>query len=240
MSGLTKEAIEKIESLIRKENKVEYVDGNAYSDFNLQRIYSDTRPKAFTFSTLDGIADYIHNNLDGVAEDGCIIIIDSVDKVSIWSPVKGESNQRNLIAEAVLENVKEYPFDRYIEQEKFIIGVSSLFEETDSKDEILAAASTMQILDEKSGTDEGGTTKLGASHGVICGVDKPKTVQFLKPFRTFREVDQPISAFIFRYKAENGRPALSLIEADGGAWKIQAKKSIKEYLSSKVKTPIIS
>lgn len=57
----------------------------------------------------------------------------------------------------------------------------------------------------------------------------------LMPYRTFTEVKQPMSSFIFRVK-DNDRLGVScaLFEADGGAWKNEAKKNIKEYLEKEL------
>ena len=51
----------------------------------------------------------------------------------------------------------------------------------------------------------------------------------LRPYRTFPEVEQPASSFIFRMK-ENDGVCCALFEADGGAWKNEAMRNIKEYL----------
>ena len=51
----------------------------------------------------------------------------------------------------------------------------------------------------------------------------------LRPYRTFTEVVQPASDFIFRMKEDRGITC-ALFEADGGAWKNAAMKNIKEYL----------
>ena len=53
----------------------------------------------------------------------------------------------------------------------------------------------------------------------------------LKPFRTFVEVDQPVSSFVFRMKDDRcGGVQCALFEADGGAWTISAMEEIKSYL----------
>lgn len=58
----------------------------------------------------------------------------------------------------------------------------------------------------------------------------------LKPFRTFLEVDQPLSSFIFRLDEDNsGGITCALYEADGGAWKINAKESVRAYLEQQLK-----
>ena len=53
----------------------------------------------------------------------------------------------------------------------------------------------------------------------------------LQPYRTFLEVEQPASDFLLRLDKE-GRPAL--YEADGGAWKLEAKRNIAAYLGEQL------
>ncbi|MDR2054492.1 MAG: hypothetical protein LBQ10_01270 [Desulfovibrio sp.] len=53
----------------------------------------------------------------------------------------------------------------------------------------------------------------------------------LRPYRTFNEVEQPVSPFVFR--AQEG-PRFALIEADNGAWESVAMKSIKEFMEYEV------
>lgn len=54
----------------------------------------------------------------------------------------------------------------------------------------------------------------------------------LAPWRTFRDVDQPASDFIFRVKKNGDVPQFALFEADGGAWKLEALDNIARKLSS--------
>ena len=55
----------------------------------------------------------------------------------------------------------------------------------------------------------------------------------LRPYRTFVEVEQPVSEFVFRMKDNNGITC-ALFEADGGAWKNTAMRNIKNYLESEL------
>lgn len=241
MSGIDRDTINKIEDLVIQGQVPREIDGKIYSNLNLKRVYSDPRPTSLQVSTLDGVADYINNNLDGVEVDKCIIVIDSYREISVYSPVGGEKNDRHLILKAKLTDVEDFNFGRFLEQEEFIISLASLFKTTEEKTAIMSAVSSMTVIDDVSGDDNGATVSRAASSSVICGTDKLKPVVQLKPFRTFREVEQPESAFIFRFKkGHNGLPVIGLFEADGGAWKIQAKKLIKNYLSERVNSPIIS
>ena len=78
--------------------------------------------------------------------------------------------------------------------------------------------------------DDGVTQKATVRQGIASKTDAvvPNPVK-LKPYRTFTEVAQPVSDFIFRMREDRGITC-ALFEADGGAWKNAAMKSIKEYL----------
>jgi len=49
----------------------------------------------------------------------------------------------------------------------------------------------------------------------------------LKPYRTFNEVEQPESEFLLRL---SDGAQVALYEADGGAWKLTARRNIADYL----------
>lgn len=53
---------------------------------------------------------------------------------------------------------------------------------------------------------------------------KPRVM--LRPFRTFLEVEQPESEFLLRVDLDEG---IGFFEADGGIWKLEAKKNIADY-----------
>ena len=48
----------------------------------------------------------------------------------------------------------------------------------------------------------------------------------LRPYRTFQEIEQPEGLFLIRID-ERG---ISFTEADGGMWKLEARKTIAKYL----------
>lgn len=54
----------------------------------------------------------------------------------------------------------------------------------------------------------------------------------LLPYRTFLEVDQPESSFVFRVnEGRGGAPTFKLVAADGGLWKSQAMENVKKFLT---------
>lgn len=87
----------------------------------------------------------------------------------------------------------------------------------------------------KSGTtanysDDGVSQKTTIKSGVeLADVIVPNPVK-LRPYRTFAEIEQPESSYVFRIKDSERGPAFKLVEADGGLWKNATMKKIKEYL----------
>lgn len=79
-------------------------------------------------------------------------------------------------------------------------------------------------------SDDGISQKATVKTGIASKGDAivPNPVK-LQPYRTFHEVEQPMSEFIFRMKSDDG-VRCALFEADGGAWENVAMKKIKEYL----------
>lgn len=59
----------------------------------------------------------------------------------------------------------------------------------------------------------------------------------LAPYRTFQEVEQPVSQFVFR--VDNKRN-VTLAEADGGMWKLDARRTVKQYLCGQLADEIAS
>ena len=97
---------------------------------------------------------------------------------------------------------------------------------------LLKVAGNVKETSVKTVQDDGVSQVVAMSTGVASVEDVilPNRVK-LKPYRTFVEVDQPESEFIFRVKEGI---TFKLIEADGGAWRLEAIKNIKEYLEKKL------
>lgn len=58
----------------------------------------------------------------------------------------------------------------------------------------------------------------------------PNPVRLI-PYRTFLEVEQPESEFVFRItEGRGGAPAFKLVSADGGRWEAVAVDNVKSYL----------
>ena len=78
--------------------------------------------------------------------------------------------------------------------------------------------------------DNGTVNKVTRKEGIELNMDRE--IIKLKPYRTFSEVEQPQTPFIFRATLKNGEVHCALLECDGGAWLNQARLNIKAYLEA--------
>ena len=105
----------------------------------------------------------------------------------------------------------------------------------DNKDKSILLKYTGLVQDDAvktigdNGVSQAVTIKTGVASVGQAEVPNPVT---LAPYRTFPEIIQPESKFIFRMKEG---PSAALFEADGGAWRNQAILGIKEYLKEALK-----
>ena len=185
-------------------------------------------------NNLSSLVDFIKKSKPDFKAGHYIVQVVSPTEVRLFSSLDADRKRETL---AVVEaEIPEFSFGRFIDNEEFIIGVQSKFlnddAETNDKPIILQFAGNV-----KAGTvAEYGDTGVGQKAAIKKGVASLQEVEVpspccLMPYRTFTEVEQPMSSFIFRVK-DNDRLGVTcaLFEADGGAWKNEAKANIKEYL----------
>ena len=81
-------------------------------------------------------------------------------------------------------------------------------------------------------SDDGVSQKTTIKSGIANKTDVivPNPVK-LRPYRTFAEIEQPQSSYVFRIQDSDRGPSFKLVEADGGLWKNATMKKIKDYLA---------
>ncbi len=180
-------------------------------------------------STLTSLLDYIREEVDVMA-GRMIIHVTSPEEVLLYSCLNEKRNREYLVT--VKSQAPDFSYGRFMGHEAFCIGVQSKFisDPGTDKDLLLKFAGTVENGSVAEYGDDGVTQKATVRQGIASKTDAivPNPV-ILRPYRTFPEVEQPASSFIFRMK-ENDGVCCALFEADGGAWKNEAMRNIKEYL----------
>ena len=223
---MLKEALQYIVGL--KEPVVEMYNGEYYSDKPLHRI-ENYIPKAnsVTVQTLTSLLDYIFGEVDEMAKK-MIVAVESPTTVRLYSQLDDNRDREYLmVAEAFLPS---FHFNQFMDQESFCIALQSKFIKNDDRDLLLKFAGTVESGTVAQYGDDGVTQKATIKTGLASKGEAilPNPVR-LKPYRTFLEIDQPESDFIFRMREGRGVEC-AIYEADGGAWQIEAMQRIKAYL----------
>lgn len=236
---MIKEAIEKILSLSKHTAPIQTVEvnGEIYTSSELSQVRRPTIG-SIGVHNLSGIVEYLQSNFDRKLP--VIIHVISPEEVRVLTDLNGDLKRSTLItATALLPTIK---FGAYYDIESFNILLQSCFVPASSDNPLNDREAVLRIVgnvkDETVQTfgDNGISQQVTAKTGVatVENVPVPNPVH-LKPYRTFVEIEQPLSAFVLRMK---DGPSAALFEADGGAWKVVAIAAIKSYfhdlLSSRV------
>ncbi|NLW90985.1 MAG: hypothetical protein GXY34_05230 [Syntrophomonadaceae bacterium] len=232
---MIKGALEYLIGLGLNSNPIVKVDGRPYSLEQLHPV-KESSPAALGFNFLDSLVTYLRNNIDpSFKEEGLIIEIKSPTEVALHTEIVGDFNQRfNPVVCTALVN--PFPWDKFIDPDSFIIMAQSRFVETDDLAKIRSIVGNVRSEEVAQFCDDGISQQVTTKSGIarVENVTIPPRVK-LAPYRTFMEIEQPESEFIFRAKKGDGLPYFALFEADGGAWRIDAMKRIKAYLEDQLK-----
>lgn len=218
---MIRDAIEYIVGL--GEAKVFYEDGVAYSDKKVHKVPAPTAG-FLELNSLSGLVDYIQSGFDH--QDTVMIHVESPTVVTCFSKVNQDLKRHEWVRATAW--VPNYSFDRFYDAETFNIKLQSVFCGTEDRDIMLKVVGNIKEEAVSTVGDDGTSQSVVAKTGIasVGNVKVPNPVS-LAPYRTFAEIRQPLSDFVFRM--QNG-PQCALFEADGGRWKTEAMDTIKQYL----------
>ena len=243
---LTESAINKIEKLTLNGLIVDANDRKWTAKGLEPVIYEPTADPQSVYS-LTGFIDFVNTNIDKEDLEGeYLTVVEGVRDVKLISKLTAERRQREpLLYAEVDEGMTNFPFNKFLDREDFMIKFHSLFQKKDGDDfdYVSSIVSKIKQADEKTVDDDGISqtvmVKKGVS-GTLVDKELVKPIVKLSPYRTFREIEQPESQFLLRIETRDNAPVVALFEADGGAWRNTARLWIAEYLKSKIKTAVIA
>lgn len=217
--------------------KTEVIDvgGQKYSTKGLHHV-KDPVPEPLKLNSLTGIVDYIKTQFHIAVENPVVVQVDSHLQVSIRSQLKHDANRDHYaMAQAIVPTIR---FGCFFPIEEFNIMMQSMFVPSDITAAVLKVVGNIKEEKVKNVGDDGVSQVVTAKTGIarVEDIILPNPV-ILAPYRTFAEVEQPASRFVFRMKEG---PQAALFEADGGAWKLAAMLNIADYLKSELAKQIES
>lgn len=186
-------------------------------------------------NTLTGLIDYIKANIERRDYEMFLQVYDE-NTVLLKGTLDGDGGRETLVVANAI--VPDFAYDHFLDVETLNIALQSKFEKTDDRDVLLKVIGSLKEENVRSTGDDGVSQAVTIKTGVASAGDVlvPNPVR-LAPFRTFLEVDQPASDFIFRMK---DGPRGAIFEADGGAWRNEAIGNVRDYLAEKLAEEIES
>lgn len=222
---MLKDAIQCLVSL--KANKTYEINGDTYSDQELIRIPPYIpRPQNVSVTSLDSLAKLIIREHNVFSDEFPIFVqVNGPREVSVFTSYDLDDMNRNYLYTASCD-VPGFR-EGFRDHEAAIIELQSKFIPSEGVDYLLNLLSRVSKESGVTTQDNGVTQTVEAR----SGIQLKQKVQLrprvsLRPYRTFLEVEQPKSDFLLRMD-NDGR--VGLFEADGGMWKMDAKKEISEY-----------
>ena len=229
---MLKEFVEKLLSLAPvapiRVNNLTYVDRALH-------VVTDPCLAGVSLLTLTGLVDLIRCQLDALKPENWALHVSSHAEVWLLHRSTDAYGRRVRLASVKLDDGQPFPFGRFINREEFVIGLQSQFVQSDDQQGVVKLCSNLEASTVAMAEDDGISQRTTVKQGVT--LKETVTVKgrvSLRPYRTFREIEQPASEFIFRLKSKDGAvPDVALFEADGGKWKLDAVLAIKAWLETK-------
>lgn len=214
--------------IIRSETGKEYFDSNKY---DLQELNPRKYAPILELHTLKSLVDYLKSDNDFISDRKLVVVVDSSQKVSVYDQVDFENGKRPQLV-SVRASVPVIPFSNWRDQEEFNIMLQSMFINDADRNLVLDFASHLKI-EKGAEVQDNGISQMATVRDGVASLAQAKTPNpvTLRPYRTFNEVEQPASQFIFRI---NKSANLALFEADGGKWQLEAISNIASYLTKEL------
>lgn len=206
---------------------------NAKGEF--VKLY-DAKVESINTRTLTAISNYLTDNPDGLNLQKIIVHVESPEHVKIHSTPFGGFKQRETHMCATCL-IPEHKFNYRVQPDEFVPYLQSCFCESEDLAALLKISgnivdtSEVHLLDD--GVSQTATIRSGAARKSEVPVPSPA---ILFPFSTFAEVVQPARKFVFRMGSDP--LTCSLIEADGGAWRLAAMENIAKWLKENLPTGV--
>lgn len=187
---------------------------------------------ALTVHTLDALVEFVRGGFHARMGQGLerpVVHVVAPDRVEVVREHLDAYGQRDVYAVAACLQ-DSFPFGNFLEVERFNIMLQALFVPDAARAAVLQVTGNVMETATRETSDDGCTQNVVVRQGVARRAETvvPNPVE-LAPYRTFVEVEQPRSRFVLRLKGGES-PTAALFEADGGAWRNEAVRRVRDYL----------
>lgn len=237
---MLKEAIEKIEELAKP---IILDKGGCTYAVNKDGEAREIIPEAvyqscLSLNSLDALVQMVRT--EGVRGDRSadklyLSVKDHMTVACFGHPQKDLREARINYYEAQAKDVPGWDGEVNMAFDKAAVALQTRFQDGGDRDYTLTLLSQITCGAKVTYNDIGVATTVVTQKGVSLQQNSTiRPLVKLRPYRTFQEVEQPEGLFLIRID-ERG---ITFTEADGGMWKLAARKTIKAYLEEALKDMI--
>lgn len=230
--------IAKIEELARPQ--IHTVEDNEYAiagDGTYRQIRPNLDyPTGLELYSLDALVQMIKTEATKQYSAPIYIMAKGHDEVACFlSPDQELRHMRLTLYDVHAKDVPGWNATDNLPFEEALIAIRTRFQQTPDTEYLLKLLSEITNKAKVTYADNGIATSVVTQSGVALQQSVPiRPIVSLRPYRTFQEIEQPASEFHIRI-SERG---IRFIEADGGMWKLAARKTIAEYLNNSLANEI--
>lgn len=234
---MLKEAIEKIQAMCRPE--IREIQGTFYtigSDGVCRQIEPELHPvETISLSSLDALVKLVKTEAVKTGEL-LYITVPHHEMVRCFTNPKEELRRGRLYPYDVrAADVPGWNREMKLGFEEAIMALRTRFQESDDTKYALMLLSDITTGNKVTFNDNGVATSIVTKTGVALQSNIPiRPIVNLRPYRTFQEVDQPESPFLIRINERH----ITFTEADGGMWKLQARRTVAKYLKDRLEQEV--
>lgn len=181
---------------------------------------------------LDQLLNYAREALTEDTGAPALINVLSENRVQIIDAAEDKNRAVNVFAEVDFSKLyASFPFGKELTQEQFIIELMTKFVDDEARTELLNLVSKVRAEKIRASDDDGFSQVVSTKAGAVLAQEQQiKNLWILKTFKTFPEIDQPEIPYVLRlYQRDSEMPKFALHDCDGGAWKVNVAKKIREY-----------
>lgn len=240
MTALDGNAIDSVAQLAQAAAMVQRDKIGAYEFANrkLERIDVDAKlPAALEFYTLEGFVAYVEHEPE--AQQALIHVV-SPTLVQATGRLEGQDkDRRRTFAKAMFAPPAggEFEFNDYGSLEDLNIALQTMFDsERGEVADLRKFASAIRQSSSVGLADDGISQSVEAKRGVAAVLPTAvKNPWQLAMYRTFAEVEQPLSYYVLRFRGYEGQlPQAALYETFDARWKVKAVETIAKWLRVKM------
>lgn len=210
----------------------ETILGRQFADRPMVRITVDPAlPAAVDFATLGGFVNFVEQDF---SSDKYLVHVASPTMVRLLGPLVGEDeNLRAMPATATCKSagMLGFRFDCYQPLEMLNIALQTCFAPGNGEiEELRKFCAAVRSTQETGVADDGVSQTVQARRGVAAvQTTAVKNPWLLAPYRTFSEIEQPLSPFVLRF-ADTDDPEAALFQTGDLSWQVFAISDVATEL----------